>query len=69
MDKIVNFVINFEDGVYTAEAVGFNIVTQADGLDSLLVNIKDALNLYFEDQPVKSPYFSIIYSSNLEAHA
>lgn len=69
MDKIVNFVINFEDSTYTAEAVGFNIVTQADSLDDLVENIKDAMALYFEDQSVKSPYFSIIYSPNLETHA
>lgn len=49
MTNILHFYITKEESGYSAEAVNFPIVTQADTLDDLEVNIKEATDLYLED--------------------
>ncbi len=65
INNLINFNVFFEDGVYTADGGNFGIVTQGETLDILLKNIKEAVELYFEDEPVKSPYFTILYSDKV----
>jgi predicted RNase H-like HicB family nuclease len=40
----------YEDGYWSAHAVGFGIVTQAKTFEELLHNIEEATILYFEDE-------------------
>lgn len=47
---ILHFYITKEKSGYSAEAVNFPIVTQAETLDELETNIKEATELYLEDE-------------------
>jgi predicted RNase H-like HicB family nuclease len=66
-NNLINFIVNKEEIGYSANAVNFFITTQGDSFDELLKNIREAVDLYFEDEKVKSPYFTIIYSE--QSHA
>ena len=37
------------DGGFTATALGFGIHTQADSVDELRANVREAVDCYFED--------------------
>jgi hypothetical protein len=37
------------DGGFTASALGFSIHTEADNLEELRNNVRDAVNCYFDD--------------------
>jgi predicted RNase H-like HicB family nuclease len=37
------------DGGWTAHALGFGIHTEADSLDELRANVREAVDCYFED--------------------
>ena len=50
MKKIIQFSISKGDKYYTAEGVGIPVFTQGETLDELVVNIKDATDLYFKDE-------------------
>lgn len=50
MKNIVQFSIFQEDGMYTAEAVNAPIVTQGSTFEELQDNIREAVELYFEDE-------------------
>ena len=41
---------NGEQGYYVAECLEVNIVTQGKTLDSLIENLKEAVELFFEDE-------------------
>ena len=43
-----------EDGWYVAEGVDVGIVTQGKTLDELMANIKEAVELYFEDEDINT---------------
>ena len=52
MRSIIQFDISREDEIYTANAVGAPIVTEAHTFEELQDNIRDAVALYFEgDDP------------------
>lgn len=59
MKSIAQFTITVgEDGKYIAEGVDLPIVTQADSLDLLTKNIKEAVDLAFEGESLADLNFS-----------
>ncbi len=48
-DEIVFLVRQEKDGVYVAHARGYSIFTQADGIQELEENIKEAVLCHFEE--------------------
>jgi predicted RNase H-like HicB family nuclease len=50
MKNIVQFSISQEDGGYIAEGMNVPVVTEADTLDELAKNIKEAVELYFDGE-------------------
>ncbi len=59
MKSIAQFTITVgEDGKYVAEGVDLSIVTQADTLDALTKNIKEAVDLALEDEELATMNFS-----------
>lgn len=52
MKSIIQFQISEGDGGYVAEGVSVPIVTQADTLDALATNIREAVELYVEDENI-----------------
>lgn len=54
MKTIVQFHISKGDKYYVAEGVDVAIVTQAKTLDELAKNIKEAVELHFEDEDSQS---------------
>ncbi len=59
MKSIAQFTITVgEDGKYVAEGVDLPIVTQADTLDALTKNIKEAVDLAIEDEELAAMNFS-----------
>ena len=50
MKKIVQFQISIGELGYIAEGVGVPIFTEAKTLDELMKNIREASELYFEDE-------------------
>ena len=53
MKKSISFKISKKGKYYTASAVGFFIVTQGKTLDELSKNIREATELYFENNKAK----------------
>ena len=50
MKSIIQFSISKGKKNYIAQAVDFPIFTQAETLDQLIENIKDAVGLHFKDE-------------------
>jgi predicted RNase H-like HicB family nuclease len=50
MSNIIQFQIQKEETGYSAFAINFPIVTEAETLDDLKENIKEATELFFEDE-------------------
>jgi len=51
LSNAINVIIrNGDNGYYVAECIEVNIVTQAKGLDELISNLKEAVELFFEDE-------------------
>jgi hypothetical protein len=48
MNEIIFLVENAVDGGYTARALGESIFTEADDLNDLRLNLRDAVNCHFE---------------------
>lgn len=55
------FVTKWVDGYYVANAQEQSICTQAKTLDELVQNIEEAVSLYYDSQPMASPY-KIVFS-------
>jgi predicted RNase H-like HicB family nuclease len=51
MNELVFHVVQEADGGYVAEALGEDIVTQADTWDDLRKNAKEAVDAHFFDRP------------------
>lgn len=58
MKKIIQFQISKGDKYYTAEGVGFPVVTQAETLDELTLNICEAVALQLEGEDLVELGFS-----------
>ena len=50
MSELVFEVTQEADGGYVAEALGENIFTQGDTWEELRTNVREAVELFFEDQ-------------------
>ena len=62
MKTIVQFQISKGEDMYIAECISLPIFTQADTLDELVKNIKEAADLYFEDETVEDLGYSRVPS-------
>jgi len=49
MDELIFLVENAPEGGYTARALGTSIFTEADDLDSLRNQVRDAVRCHFEE--------------------
>ena len=49
MDELIFMVENAPEGGYTARALGESIFTEADDLDSLRSQVRDAVRCHFEE--------------------
>lgn len=49
MNELIFVVENASEGGYTARALGQSIVTEADDLETLHRNVRDAVHCHFED--------------------
>jgi len=49
MDELIFLVENAPEGGYTARALGISIFTEADDLDSLRSQVRDAVRCHFEE--------------------
>jgi predicted RNase H-like HicB family nuclease len=54
--RVLQFIIQAEDGGYSASAVGYSIYTQGETLDETIKNIKEAVSCHFDDENTASPY-------------
>ena len=69
MKNTISFKITKSGKYYTATAVDFFIVTQGKTLDELSKNIKEATELYFENEPKKTKRDFSSYSLSLPFYA
>ncbi len=73
MSNVIQFQITKEDTGYSAMSINFPIVTQAETLDELQENIREATELFFEEQRVNerrlSPSASIFMNYELPLYA
>jgi len=44
--------ITHEDGAYVARCLDVEVTSQGDSVEDALANLREALELYFEDEPV-----------------
>ena len=51
MSELVFEVTQESDGGFVAEALGENIVTEADSWEELRANVRDAVEAYYIDEP------------------
>lgn len=58
MKSIIQFKISHSEGTYIAEGVDLGIVTDAPTLDALVVNISEAVQLYFKDEKIEELEFN-----------
>jgi hypothetical protein len=49
MDELIFLVENAPEGGYTARALGISIFTEAEDLDSLRSQVRDAVRCHFEE--------------------
>ncbi len=66
--KNLTFIISKSDNYFTASCIDENIITQGKNFNLLLNNIKEAVELHFEDVKSKkfiSP-FTLVYSDVFE---
>jgi hypothetical protein len=49
MDELIFLVEHAPEGGYTARALGASIFTEADDLDALRVQVRDAVRCHFEE--------------------
>ncbi len=50
MNEIIFLVEEALEGGYTAKAIGEGIFTEADTMDEIKVNIKEAIECYFDEE-------------------
>jgi predicted RNase H-like HicB family nuclease len=55
MTEILFIVEESDEGGYTAHAVDASIVTEADSLDELRENVRDAVRCHYDDDDVYRP--------------
>ncbi len=53
MTEIIFLVETDDDGGYVAQALGESIITQADDLETLKKEVKDAVHCHFPDETLR----------------
>ena len=53
MKKMIKVEIYHDGDFYCARCLDFDIFSQGKTLDDLIVNIKESIQLYFEDDPLE----------------
>ena len=53
MNEIIFLVELDSDGGYVAQALGQSIITQADDLEALKLEVRDAVHCHFPDEKVR----------------
>ena len=66
---LVKFESYKDDGYWCARGIGVDIFTQGKTLDELMDNIKEAVELHFEDEIQAGKEIRILTISELEVHA
>jgi len=70
MFMLLTFIIKKEDKFWTAKCNEEDIFTQATSLDTLMANIKEAVELHFEDEiKEKKEKIQIVSLSQVEVGA
>ncbi|MCL1806461.1 MAG: type II toxin-antitoxin system HicB family antitoxin [Oscillospiraceae bacterium] len=64
MSRVFTAVIQQEDDWYVAGCVENNVASQGKSIDEALSNLREALELYYEDKPV--PAFHPAFVTTLE---
>jgi predicted RNase H-like HicB family nuclease len=52
MSEIIFVVENSDEGGYTAKSLGYSIYTEAETLDELKENVKDAVKCHFDEKDI-----------------
>jgi len=52
MSEIIFVVENSDEGGYTAKSLGHSIYTEAETLDELKENVKDAVKCHFDEKEI-----------------
>ena len=52
MSEIIFVVENSDEGGYTAKSLGYSIYTEAETLDELKENVKDAVKCHFDQKEI-----------------
>ncbi len=52
MSEIIFVVENSDEGGYTAKSLGYSIYTEAETLDELKENVKDAIKCHFDEKEI-----------------
>ena len=52
MNEVIFVVENSDEGGYTAKALGYSIYTEAETLDQLKENVKDAIKCHFDEKEI-----------------
>lgn len=52
MSEIIFVVENSDEGGYTAKSLGYSIYTEAETLDELKENVKDAVKCHFDEKGI-----------------
>ena len=66
---LVKFEVYNDNEFWCARGIGVDIFTQGKTLDELMENIKEAVELHFEDQLHAGNEIRILTISELEVHA
>jgi predicted RNase H-like HicB family nuclease len=52
MKRKLSFVVFEEDGAFVARCLDLDVATEADTKDEAIANLREALELYFEDSAI-----------------
>ncbi len=65
---IVRFETTYEDGYWSASAIGYSIFTDGETFEELLKNIEEAVLLYFEDEVEPNEQITIQTQTTHQVH-
>ncbi len=66
MSYKTNVLVTKEDNWYVASSIETNVVSQGKTIEEAIANLKEALELYFEDSKNRDTKSKICYLTSLE---
>jgi predicted RNase H-like HicB family nuclease len=66
---IVQFEAAYEDGCWSAHAIGYSIFTDGQDFEELLKNIEEAVLLYFEGEIEPEERITILTQTERQVHS